>query len=218
MAWLDRARGIGKGWGRLARRVTDVGQHVYWDLRDWLSQRRELGGSEELGVVQFRVLFVCFGNICRSPLAEEVFRHKLASTRLAALVGVDSAGTSACNVGRRPHWKARACAARHGLALGHLRARLFTASDFDRFDRILVMDRRNRQDVLRLAPGAQSVARVRLLLEFAGGGEIPDPVDGDAADFERVFGQIDAACDGLVGDVAQEVGRRTAPRAAPTRP
>jgi protein-tyrosine phosphatase len=217
LAWADRARRIGRACGTLARRVTDAGQRLYWDLRHLFSRRKAPAGTLEPSGVRFRVLFVCFGNICRSPLAEEIFRHKLAGTRLAALVGVDSAGTSAVNVGKRPHWKTRACAARHGLVLGHLQARVLTPSDIERCDRILVMDRRNRQDVLRLASGAQTAGRVRLLLEFAGGGEIPDPIDGTAADFESVFRQIAAACDALIADVGRELDRRGATAAATHR-
>ena len=209
-----RALGVSQLWGTLRRRMTSLGQRVYWDVRDIFSRPREVLESR---AVRFRVLFVCLGNVCRSPLAEEIFRRKVAEAGLAGVVGIDSAATSAWNIGKRPHWKARACAARHGLALGHLRARLLTPSDLDRFDRILVMDQRNLQDVLGLAPQPQVAARVRLLLDFAGGGEIPDPIHGEAADFERVFCQIDGACDGLLTTVAQEIERRTATTAVRTR-
>lgn len=207
MGWRERARRAAGLSRQLRLRVTDLYQRLYWDLRDLLPRLRAAADSN---AVEVRVLFVCLGNICRSPLAEGIFGQQLARIGLADRVGVDSAGTSGWNIGKRPHWKARACAARHGIAIGHRRARMFMPADFDRFDRILVMDRRNRQDVLSLAPHGRAAGRVRLLLDFAGGGDIPDPIDGTAADFESVFHQIEAACDGLVADVARELNHRGA--------
>lgn len=215
MAWREWTRCVSHLWDTLRPRLTDLGHRVYWDLRDMFSRPQVIPESE---AVRFRVLFVCFGNICRSPLAEEILRQKVAREGLAGLVRVDSAGTSAWNIGRRPHWKARACAVRHGLAIHHHRARLFTPLDFDRFDRILVMDRQNQVDVLELAPGSPATTRVHLLLDFAGGGEIPDPINGPPADFDSVFHQIDAACGGVVEDVVREVGRRTPTAPCPTGP
>ena len=202
MAWLETMR----------RRAAQFGPRLYWELRDRLSRPERVLESQ---VVKFRVLFVCFGNICRSPLAEEIFRQKVARVGLGRLVAVDSAGTSADNIGKRPFWQARACAARHGLTLGHPRARLFTPADFRSFDRILVMDQHNRDEVLRLAPAPGNATHVHLLLEFAGGGEIRDPMGGEAADFERVFHQIEAACEALVAHVAGEVARGTGTMAVP---
>ena len=213
MAWLESGRIVGNFAGALRSWVIELPQRLYWEVRDLLSPWRETPQSD---AIRFRVLFVCFGNICRSPLAEQVFRQKLANIGLASVVGVDSAATSSWNIGNRPHWKARACAARHGLKIGHLRARLFTRVDFGRFDRIVVMDRGNREDVLRLAIDPESPARVGLLLDFAGGGEIPDPIYGDVAEFEKVFHQISAGCEGLVADVAREVERRATNAANPS--
>jgi low molecular weight protein-tyrosine phosphatase len=215
LAWREWSRGLGELWTTLRPRLTNLPHRVYWDLRDIMRQPRS---PQEMGPVRVRVLFVCFGNICRSPLAEEVFRMKLAEKGLAGVVGVDSAATSPWNIGKRPHWKARACAARHGLSLGHLRARMFSAADFESFDQILVMDHRNREDVLRLAPDPGKRARVRMLLDSAGGGEIADPINGGVAEFELVFRQINAACDSLVAEVAREVERSPANPSSLARP
>ena len=215
LAWREGARRISELWAKVRSRVANLCQRLYWDLRD-----ASRGPNQEPGfhVARFRILFVCLGNICRSPLAEEIFRQKVARTRLAALIAVDSAGTTTWNIGRRPHWKARACAVRHGLDIGHLRARLFTANDFDDFDRIVVMDEKNMEDVLRFTPQPPSRAQVHFLLDFAGGGQIPDPIDGDAAAFETVFTQIDAACEGLLASVVEEIGGWPAAVASPPRP
>ncbi len=206
MAWRELAARVAAAVATLPRRVIDLAHRIYWDLRDTFSRPRK---RSEPRTIRLRVLFVCTGNICRSPLAEEVFRHMLEVSGLAATVGVDSAGTSAWNVGKRPHWRARACAARHGLTLGPRRARQLTAVDLQSFDRVLVMDQRNRDDVARLASHGHDGRTVRLLLDFAGGGEIQDPVNGGTTDFERTFRQIGLACEGLLADVAREVGHHS---------
>lgn len=190
-------------WTKLRRRVTHVIHRLYWDVRDALVSGPP---QEDPSAGRVRVLFVCFGNSCRSPVAEVLLRGKLARAGLASRFTVDSAGTSWWNVGRRPHWRARAWVCRQGLTIAHRRARRFSPSDFQRFDHIFVMEERNRRDVLTMAAGPGDAGRVRLLQEACGGGDIPDPVDGDAADFERVFRQIDQACEKLATDLTKEGG------------
>jgi protein-tyrosine phosphatase len=115
-------------------------------------------------------------NICRSAMAEGILRAKLADAGLAGRVGVDSAGTSNANAGRRPDARARLALVRHGGSIRDLRARGLADEDFETFDLILVMDESNRREVLRRARTAAAAAKVRPVLEFVGGGEVPDPV------------------------------------------
>lgn len=170
--------------------------------------RRLLGGLLDVlgprpprpaaGPVEHRLLFVCYGNSCRSPLAHGVFRAKLAAEGLLGRVAVDSAGTSAGDPGAPPDYRARRIARRHGVAIGDLRARQLEADDFDRFDRIVVFDQRNFEDATRIARNEGERAKVTLLIE---GGEIADPVRGPVEAFERAFAQIDEASERLLEDV-----------------
>jgi protein-tyrosine phosphatase len=141
-----------------------------------------------------RVLFVCLGNICRSPTAEGVFRAIAAQAGLD--VAVDSAGTGSWHVGAPPDPRAIAAAAARGYDIGGLRARQVTAKDFARFDLIVAMDRQNRADLERLRPSG-SATPLRLMLDYAGrpGAEVPDPyLEGG---FDRVIDLIEAASHGL---------------------
>jgi protein-tyrosine phosphatase len=153
-----------------------------------------------------RVLFVCLGNICRSPTAEGVMRQMVSEAGLADRVQIDSAGTGGWHVGHPPDSRAAAAAAARGIALSG-GARRFAPEDFERFDLILAMDRDNRSDLLRLAPDERSRARVRMLREFdpafsAGGDvDVPDPYNGDADAFDEVLDLVCAACRGLLDHV-----------------
>ncbi len=150
-----------------------------------------------------RLLFVCLGNICRSPLAEGVFGHLAAEAGVADRFELDSAGTGSWHVGDPPDARARRAAAARGIDISGQRARQVGPADFDRFDLILAMDRSNAEVLWRLAGrlGEDHAAKVRLFMEFApetGVGEVPDPYYGGAAGFERVIDLIGEAAHGLL--------------------
>jgi len=151
------------------------------------------------------ILFVCLGNICRSPTAEGVFRHLLAQEAPQLRIDVDSAGTGDYHVGRPPDWRSQRAAAHRGIDLSRLRARQVNAADFARFDLILAMDRKNLA-VLELLRPASSHARIRLFLEYVGGLadlEMPDPYLGDVVDFERVLDLSTLASRALLADLVR---------------
>ena len=146
-----------------------------------------------------RILFVCLGNICRSPTAEGVFRVIAARELPQWALEVDSAGTAAYHVGQPPDRRTREAAARRGYDLSALRARLVEPRDFERFDLILAMDRQNLRALERRAP-ASARERLKLFLEFApesGVSEVPDPYYGGDNGFEQVLDLIEAASQGL---------------------
>lgn len=147
-----------------------------------------------------RVLFVCLGNICRSPTAEAVFREILRREAPGLAVEVDSAGTHAYHAGSAPDERAIAAAARRGFDLTALRARVVTTADFERFDLLLAMDEQNYRQLRRMAPGARR-DRVRLFLDFAPQlqrREVPDPYYGGTTGFEEVLDLVEEAARGLL--------------------
>jgi protein-tyrosine phosphatase len=150
-----------------------------------------------------RVLFVCLGNICRSPTAEGVFRHLLRQEAPELQVEVDSAGTADYHVGEPPDLRSQRAAMRRGIDLGGLRARQVTPADFARFDLILAMDRANLLELEAMRP-KNSRARVRLFLEYSPELrrlEVPDPYYRDASGFEEVLDLSAAASRGLLADL-----------------
>jgi protein-tyrosine phosphatase len=162
-----------------------------------------------------RVLFVCLGNICRSPTAEAVMRKLVDDAGLADRTEIDSAGTGAWHVGAKPDPRATAAARKRGFELTG-RARQVTGEDFDHFDMILAMDRRNASELLGMAPGGEGAEKVRLLREFdpASSSEwnldVPDPYEGGEKGFSHALDLIEAACAGLVDDLRrrESAGRR----------
>jgi len=153
-----------------------------------------------------RLLLVCLGNICRSPMAEGVLRDRLARAGFEGRVELDSAGTGDWHVGSCPDPRAVASAAGHGVDISGLRGRQLSRADFDRFDWLLVADRANLRDARALAPDAAGRAKVALLLDWAGvepNGEIPDPYTGDAGHFEHVWSLLEQAAEGAVQRLRQ---------------
>ncbi len=153
-----------------------------------------------------RLLFVCLGNICRSPTAEGVMRSLLDREGLEGQIEVDSAGTGAWHLDSSPDDRARRAAAERGIDLVG-RARQVRPEDFENFDLVLAMDRENERLLLELARDEQERAKVRLLREFdpasveAGDLEVPDPYYASAGGFEEVLDLVEAACEGLLGEI-----------------
>jgi len=152
-----------------------------------------------------RVLFVCMGNICRSPTAEGVFRHLVREEGLEDEIEIDSAGTGGWHVGEQPDARATEAARRRGIELDGM-ARQFSPSDFDRYDLILAMDEENRRDLLGVAPDEEARAKVRLFREFdpasnEGDLDVPDPYFGGEQGFAHVLDLVDAAARGLLDEL-----------------
>jgi len=147
-----------------------------------------------------RILFVCLGNICRSPTAEVVFRAVASREAPDFVLEIDSAGTAGYHVGELPDQRTRQAAARRGYDLSALRARVVEPRDYEYYDLILAMDRENLRALERRAP-EHTRDRLRLFLEFApetGISEVPDPYYGGPNGFEDVLDLIEAASRGLI--------------------
>ena len=145
------------------------------------------------------VLFVCMGNICRSPTAEGVFRHLVEEGGLSDHIEIDSAGTHAYHINEPPDRRATAAAERRGYSLTAIRARRVAGTDFERFDYIIAMDRDNVERLVEQAE-VEHHDKIRLFLEFANAqeDEVPDPYYGGAAGFERVLDLVEDASRGLL--------------------
>ena len=152
-----------------------------------------------------RVLFVCMGNICRSPTAEGVLRHLAALEVPGIALQIDSAGTHGYHIGAAPDPRSQRAALRRGIDISGLRARQVVAEDFSQFDLVLAMDRDNLK-VLDLMRPERCRARVALFMEYAPASnslEVPDPYYGDAAAFEKVLDLTTAASRGLLAALHQ---------------
>lgn len=156
-----------------------------------------------------QILFVCLGNICRSPTAHGVFERKLEWAGLNHRVSVDSAGTGGWHLGKAPDPRTQAAARARGYELSHLRARQTDPSDFDRFDYILAMDQDNLSELQLMMPEGYD-GHLGLFLDFSDYSqvrEVPDPYYGEGGGFEQVLDLVEEASDGLL----DEIQRRLAP-------
>jgi protein-tyrosine phosphatase len=156
-----------------------------------------------------RILFICMGNICRSPSAEGMFRHVLAKRAPQLAVEVDSAGTHDYHLGETPDARALAAARRRGIDISQLRARLIAADDFERFDLILAMDEENVRE-LRTRADVASHDRIRLIMEYAPEAPrraVPDPYYGGEQGFEEVLDLLEEAMEGLIDSLSRRSTR-----------
>jgi protein-tyrosine phosphatase len=155
-----------------------------------------------------RICFVCLGNIVRSPLAENMFRHLVKQAGLAHKYDTDSAGTSGYHIGERPDRRMRRVASNHGFKYDG-RARQIKLQDFEIFDLIIAMDSSNRSDLQIMAQSDAQAAKVRLMREFDPEGDpnapVPDPYYGGIDGFENVFHLVKRSCQGLL-DALEEGG------------
>lgn len=151
------------------------------------------------------VLFVCMGNICRSPTAEGVFRHHAEQAGVVDRLHIDSAGTHAYHKGEPPDRRAKAAAERRGMSLKSIRARRVVAEDFERFDYIIAMDEDNLARLRDESP-AEHLDKLSLFLEYGdlSEREVPDPYYGGSAGFERVLDLVEEASRGLLETLSRD--------------
>lgn len=162
--------------------------------------------ANEAEKAQISVLFVCMGNICRSPLAEGIFRKGLAEAGLSKLVAVDSAGTGNWHQGDGPDPRSVETALQHGIDISGQRARQVTPDDFDRFDMIFAMDRANEATMRERAPSSRH-DKIKLFLEHTLGSraDVPDPYYGGEDGFEDVYQLLREGCSELVSRLEKEL-------------
>jgi len=152
-----------------------------------------------------KILMVCLGNICRSPLAEGVLRHKANGRGIK--ITVDSCGTSNYHIGQEPDNRSVENAFKNGVDISTLRARQFSKADFEHFDRIFVMDQSNHNNIMALATNDGHRKKVDLLLNVSNPGSnraVPDPYFGGSEGFQHVFDLIDEACEKLLDELHQQ--------------
>lgn len=150
-----------------------------------------------------KILMVCLGNICRSPLAESILSHKLPSKEYS----VDSAGTGSWHIGKKPDPRSIAVASQHDIDITHQRGRQITVNDFSQFDIIYTMDITVHKDVLALAPNDEAKKKVRMILNELFPGEnmdVPDPYSGPDNGFTIVYKMLDQACDKIAENLLKD--------------
>lgn len=154
-----------------------------------------------------KVLFVCLGNICRSPTAQGVFEKKVAEAGLTDRISVDSAGVGHWHIGKQPDPRATEAATTRGIDLSAQVARMVTPEDFEQFHYILAMDRSNISELQQMAP-IDTSAEIALFLDYARheeSNEVPDPYYGGATGFERVLDLVSEASDGLLNHIRTRI-------------
>ncbi|MBQ8179122.1 MAG: low molecular weight phosphotyrosine protein phosphatase [Candidatus Methanomethylophilaceae archaeon] len=149
-----------------------------------------------------KVLFVCYGNICRSPIAEFVFRDMVSAEGLSDRIVTASCATSAEHIGDPVDRRSRAELERHGISCDGKRGRRLTRDDYSEYDYIIGMDRRNLEYIRTMAP-SPDCCRMGMLMDYAGGGEVADP--WYTGDFGRAYSDIERGCAGLLDHIRREV-------------
>ena len=155
-----------------------------------------------------KILMVCLGNICRSPMAAGVLRKKIEEQNLNDLIEVESAGTISIHQGEHPDSRAIKIARINNIDISRLHARHFSVEDFDLFDKIIVMDKSNFAAILSLVRNDGDKQKVEMLLNYCNPGSnesLSDPYFGDMDGFDDVFILIDRACDGIVDSLKKEI-------------
>ncbi len=150
------------------------------------------------------MLFVCYGNICRSPMAEYVFRDMVEREGLSGTISCASCGTSAEHLGQGPDPRTAAVLAEYGISCAGKKARRLLSSDFSEYDYIIAMDRHNLEYIRAMSPG-DGFSRIALLMSFAGGRDVADP--WYTGDFERTYSDVKKGCEGLLSRIKQEMMR-----------
>ncbi len=159
--------------------------------------------------MNYRVLLVCMGNICRSPTAEAVLRQMIKNNKLGHIVEVDSAGTHGYHVGEAPDSRTQRAALARGYNLSQLRARKVARQDIDYFDLILAMDKSNLDNLRRMAP-PEAHERIKLFMDYSKNfedDEVPDPYYGLGHGFDQVLDMVEDGTQGLVDGIRQKVGQ-----------
>ena len=157
----------------------------------------------------FKIVFVCLGNICRSPTAEGIFQHLVNERGLQSYFYVDSAGTSAYHIGETANSKSQKVANEHGIEL-RSRARQFEQDDLEEFDLIVAMDRENLANIKSMDGSGAFEEKIVLLREFdpnPGDGEVPDPYFGGIDGFKNVFDIVKRSCEALLDELEEKVRR-----------
>jgi protein-tyrosine phosphatase len=208
-----RGEGKGEGMGHVpSTAATEAGRHGP-PARIPVSASVRLEGSPR-DDARVSVLFVCLGNICRSPTAEGVMRALVREAGLQDRIELDSAGTGGWHVGESPDARATEAAGRRGIVLEGA-ARKVRPSDFEEFDLILAMDASNLRDLQRMASDERARRKVRLLREWDptadGDLDVPDPYYGEPGGFDRVLDMVQAACASLLEQLRQGAAKQAAP-------
>jgi protein-tyrosine phosphatase len=150
-----------------------------------------------------KILMVCLGNICRSPLAEGIMKKKLQDFEVEAYV--DSAGTASYHTGEKPDIRSIAVAIKNGIDISSQKARKFEVRDFNNFDMIFAMDENNYHDIVRQARDKKDIEKVKMILNILYPGKnkpVPDPYYGGDGGFDKVFAMLEKACEKVASDLA----------------